>query len=125
MLCLLAAGKTTVLAASAFTLSWTHSVEKIRWEEDWRVTPAGLAIVEARVKGSGAGMEPPADAVLKDGWWVYAPKLPARDRIMLAASGATPSGWTFCAGADCRELGAKAGDAIEISACDGSPKGLK
>lgn len=125
MLCLLAAGKTTVLAASAFTLSWTHSVERTRWEEDWRVTPAGLQIVEARVKGSGAGMEPQADAVLKDGWWVYAPKLPARDRIMLAASGATLSGWTLCIAAECRELGAAAGDAIEISACDRSPNGSK
>ncbi|MGO4839058.1 DUF1850 domain-containing protein, partial [Rhizobiaceae sp. 2RAB30] len=36
-LCVVAAGKTTVLAASLFTLSWTHSVEKTRWEEDWRV----------------------------------------------------------------------------------------
>ncbi|MFI0842763.1 DUF1850 domain-containing protein [Mesorhizobium sp. IMUNJ 23232] len=125
MLCLLAAGKTTVLAASAFTLSWTHSVEKTRWEEDWRVTPAGLEIVEARVKGSGAGMEPPADAVLKDGWWVYAPKLPPRDRIVLAASGATPSGWTLCTAAGCRELGAAAGSAIEISACNGSPGASK
>ena len=41
-LCILAAGKVTVLAVSAFTLSWTHSVEKVRWEEDWLVTPAGL-----------------------------------------------------------------------------------
>ncbi|MEQ1950266.1 DUF1850 domain-containing protein [Mesorhizobium sp. CN2-181] len=120
MLCLLAAGKTTALAASAFTLSWTHSVERTRWEEDWRVTPAGLEIVEARVKGSGAGMEPPADAVLRDGWWVYAPKLPARDRIMLAASGATSSGWTLCTATECRELGAAVGDATEISSCEGS-----
>ena len=75
-LCILAAGKTTVLAVSAFTLSWTHSVEKTRWEEDWRVTPAGLEIVEARVKGSGAGMEPPEGAVL-EGWVV---DLRAEDR---------------------------------------------
>ena len=67
-LCVLSAGKTITLAASLFTLSWTHSVERVRWEEDWRVTPAGLEIVEARVKGSGAGMEPPPDAVLKNGW---------------------------------------------------------
>ena len=77
-LCILAAGKTTVLAVTAFTLSWTHSVEKTRWEEDWRVTPAGLEIVEASVKGSGAGMEPPEGAVLKDGWWVYRPKISAQ-----------------------------------------------
>ena len=64
------------LAVAAFTLSWTHSVEKTRWEEDWAITPAGLQIVEARVKGSGAGMDPADGAVLRDGWWVYAPSLP-------------------------------------------------
>ncbi|MFX6230366.1 DUF1850 domain-containing protein, partial [Acinetobacter baumannii] len=30
------------LAVAAFTLSWTHSVEKVEWQEDWRVTPQGL-----------------------------------------------------------------------------------
>ena len=84
-------------AAAAFTLSWTHSVEKTRWEEDWQITPAGLEIVEARVKGSGAGMEPPEDAVLKNGWWVYAPKFRRRPEIVLAASGATGRGWSLCA----------------------------
>ncbi len=119
--CVMSGGMLTVLAVTGFTLSWTHSVEKVRWEEDWRVTSAGLEVVEARVKGSGAGMEPPTDAVLKHGWWVYAPKLPARDRIMLAASGATSSGWTLCAAADCREFGAENGGAVEIFACDGAP----
>lgn len=28
MICVVTAGKTIVLAASAFTLAWTHSVEK-------------------------------------------------------------------------------------------------
>ena len=35
------------LPISDFTLAWTHSIEKIRWEEDWRISPAGLEIVEA------------------------------------------------------------------------------
>ncbi len=65
--------ETLRLAVTAFTLAWTHSVEHVRWEEDWRVTPAGLQVVEARVRGSGAGMEPPPDARLRDGWWVYVP----------------------------------------------------
>lgn len=116
-LCLLAAGKATVLAVSAFTLSWTHSIEKTRWEEEWRVTPAGLEIVEARVKGSGAGMEPPQGAVLKDGWWVYRPELPVRREVVLAASGATGGGWTLCANGACLELGSDAGPAVELSAC--------
>jgi hypothetical protein len=119
-LCILAAGKVTVLAVSAFTLSWSHSVEKTRWEEDWRITPAGLEIVEARVKGSGAGMEPPEGAVLKDGWWTYRPKIDARPTVTLASSGASGAGWTLCADQACLELGAEAGAAIELSACAGS-----
>ena len=117
-LCILAAGKMTVLAVSAFTLSWTHSIEKTRWEENWRVTPAGLEIAEARVKGSGAGMEPPEGAVLKDGWWAYRPKIGPQPAVKLAASGATGAGWTLCAGQACLELGTEAGEGVELSACD-------
>ena len=116
-LCIVAAGKTTAVAASLFTLSWTHSVEKTEWQEDWRVTPAGLEIAEARVKGSGAGMEPPEDAVLADGWWVYAPALPPRAEITLAASGATGSGWRVCFGKECLVLGAEAGEPVTLRAC--------
>jgi len=119
-LCLLAAGKTTVFAASVFTLSWTHSVEKTRWEEEWRVTPGSqLQIVSARVKGSGAGMEPPEGAVLANGWWVFAPTLLAQAKLSLAASGATASGWQICFGKQCLEVGATAGAPIEIAACKG------
>lgn len=118
-LCILVAGKTTVLAVSAFTLSWTHSVERTRWEEDWRVTPAGLEIVEARVKGSGAGIDPPEAATLKGGWWTYEPKVAVRPTVSLAASGATGAGWTLCSELGCLELGAEAGEAVELSACAG------
>jgi hypothetical protein len=41
-----------------------HSVEKVEWQEDWRIIISKLKIVDARVKGSGAGMEPPADSKL-------------------------------------------------------------
>jgi hypothetical protein len=119
-LCILAAGKMTALAISAFTLSWAHSVEKTRWEEDWRVTPAGLEILEARVKGSGAGIDPPEGAVLNDGWWIYKPTTGARPAVRLAASGATGAGWTLCADQTCLELGAEAGEPIELSACAGT-----
>ena len=119
-LCILAAGKTTMLAVSAFTLSWTHSVEKTRWQEEWRVTLAGLEIIEARVKGSGAGMDPPEGAVLKDGWWTYRPKSGARPRVRLAASGATGAGWLLCADRTCLELGTEAGDPVELSLCAAS-----
>lgn len=123
-LCIIAGGKTVTLAVAAFTLSWTHSVERTRWEEDWRVRPIGLEVVAARVQGSGAGMEPPGDAVLENGWWTYRPRLPPRAEIVLAASGATDSGWTLCAEGGCVELGRAAGDVIRLKACNpesGSP----
>jgi hypothetical protein len=119
-LCVLAAGKVTVLAVSAFTLSWTHSIEKTRWQEDWRVTPAGLEILEARVKGSGAGMEPPEGAVLRDEWWSYRPNVGPQPTVRLAASGATGTGWMLCADRACLELGAVSGESVELSACDRS-----
>ncbi len=116
-LCILAAGKTTVLAAATFTLSWTHSVEKTRWEETWRIAPAGLEIVEARVKGSGAGMEPPQAAVLREGWWVYRPKVPPRPSLVLAASGATGAGWSVCGDNSCVTIGEEAGEPAVLRAC--------
>ena len=62
--------------ATQFTLAWTHSIEKQRWEEDYAVEPGKpprLHLTAARIRGSGAGMEPPPDASLKDGWYVYHP----------------------------------------------------
>lgn len=73
MICLTAGAVTAVLAVQSFTLSWIHSIEKIRWEEDWRVESRELVIDQARIRGTGAGMEPPHDAVLKDGVWHYRP----------------------------------------------------
>lgn len=70
-----------------FTLAWNHSIEKIRWEEDYNITPQGLVLVEARVKGTGAGMEIPDDAYLKNGSWHYHPKLPGLPVLRL---GRTP-----------------------------------
>lgn len=59
-----------------FTLAWNHTIEKVRWEEDYRVTPDGLLLGEARVKGSGAGMEIPDDAELRNGAWHYRRQMP-------------------------------------------------
>ncbi|MGB6119677.1 MAG: DUF1850 domain-containing protein [Mesorhizobium sp.] len=117
-LCILAAAKTTVIAASAFTLSWIHSAQKSEWSEDWSITDAGLELTQARIKGSGAGMEPPDDARLVDGWWVYKPELPPRPSILLASSGATQGGWQLCAAGGCREIGKDADEPVLLSACD-------
>ncbi|MHC8306311.1 DUF1850 domain-containing protein [Pseudomonas sp. PB3P13] len=59
------------LPVTSFTLAWDHTVEKIRWEEDYRVTGQGLVLGEARVRGNGAGMEIPQDARLENGSWHY------------------------------------------------------
>lgn len=124
LLCIVAAGKTTAVAASLFTLAWTHSVERTSWQETWRVAPDGLVAVEARVKGSGAGMEPPDGARLEHGWWVYVPTLPPRPELALAASGATFSGWRLCAGRLCHELGAEPGEPVVLRPCGaGVPAG--
>jgi len=115
--CVVAAGKTIVFAATAFTLSWTHSVEKITWAEHWQLTPAGFVVREASVEGSGAGMDPPEGSRFVGDKWVYTPKLPPQEKLVLAASGATVSGWKLCAAGECTILGKKAGDPIVVERC--------
>ena len=43
-----------IMPATAFTLVWTHSVEKTEWREYWRIEEGQLRPVEAAVSGSGA-----------------------------------------------------------------------
>lgn len=61
------------LPVSEFSLAWQHSVEKIRWEEDYRLQRRQLYLERARVQGSGAGMEIPAQAHFEHGRWHYRP----------------------------------------------------
>ena len=119
--CLMVGAKALVLAAGTVTLSWTHSVEKTGWSETYAVTPAGLHLVEARVMGSGAGMDPGPGATLQGDWWVWTPTLAPLPQVVLAASGATVGGWHLCPGRwpghDCRVLGAKAAAPIVLRPC--------
>ena len=117
-ICVAAAGKTLALAAMTFTLSWTHSVEKITWTEHWKLAPAGFVATSASVEGSGAGMDPPDGSRLVGDRWVYRPKLPPQKRLLLAASGATVSGWKICSGGHCNVVGKTAGKPIVVSRCD-------
>lgn len=117
-LCILAGGKTLTLVIAAFTLSWTHSVEKTAWQESWALTPEGLVLTEARVKGSGAGMDPGEGAREVDGWWVWQPAAPPIPELLLASSGATVSGWQLCTAQGCIELGAQAGAPVVIAPCE-------
>lgn len=119
-LCLLSGGVLKSLQVAAFTLVWTHSVEKVDWQEDWRVTDTGLQLVEARVKGSGAGMEPPPEASLIEGWWRWSPRRHVTE-VMLGNSGAAGE-WRICvAGNDCRPLarifGQQLNDPIKMYRC--------
>lgn len=102
-LCLAAGAVAASLAIDSFTLSWIHSIEKIRWEEDWRIEGRALVITGARVRGSGAGMEPPAGSVLKDGVWHYRPALPPQAVLRLSHS-PHAGGYTLCTATLCRPL---------------------
>ena len=75
LLCLTAPGYDARLPVSHFTLVWQHSIEKIDWEENYVVAGPWLYLSGARIRGSGAGMEPPDDAVLVDGVYTYRPAL--------------------------------------------------
>jgi hypothetical protein len=110
-LCLVSLDVVKTLSFAAFTLAWTHSIEKVEWQEDWRVTPAGLELVQARVKGSGAGMEPPPDARLVNGWFQWQPKRKAMPEVVLGNSGAAGE-WRLCADGQCRTLSDVFGHAI-------------
>ena len=103
MICLIAGSKIAPLLAGALTLAWTHSVEKTRWEEDWREVPAGLELVEARVQGSGAGMEPPPGARLIEGMWRWRPDLSPLPEVVMRRSGATAD-WQVCVAGGCRPM---------------------
>ena len=92
-----------------FTLAWTHSIEKTRWEEDytvqWHGTPAKAVLIatEARIRGSGAGMEPPPEAVLQGGWWRYTPADRQPTALPLMRSDFVPD-FERCDAQGCRPL---------------------
>jgi hypothetical protein len=120
-LCLVAGEAIAQLAVAGFTLAWTHSVERVRWEEDWRIAAGLFVPVAARIKGSGAGMEPPEDAVLTNGYWTYRPRLAPLERINLARSDVVAD-WQLCLHGACRSLGsylpaAAAGSAVTLQPC--------
>ncbi len=121
-LCVASAGVIKTLAVAAFTLAWTHSIEKTEWQEDWRVTPQGLELITARVKGSGAGMEPAPEARLVDGWFQWSPHRPPLREVVLGNSGLAGE-WRLCIGRGCRTpsqiIGHSLGpNPVTIRACD-------
>jgi len=97
------------VASSVFTLAWTHSIEKVRWEEDYQLQlkdgQPRLLAAQARIKGSASGMEPPPDAVLRDGWYHYQPVLATPEQLRLTRSEFTPD-YDWCDEQGCRPLSA-------------------
>lgn len=111
------------LSVADFTLAWQHTIEKIRWEEDYRVTPEGLSLGVARVMGSGAGMDIPADAQLRDGTWHYRRQLPPLQPLRL---GRTPEAgdYQLCFNQHCQPMSDWLGPpqaarpAVELWSCE-------
>jgi len=87
------------------TLRWTHSIQKTVWEEDYQRAGNVLRLVAARVRGTGAGMEPPPEAVLRDGAWHYVPKLPPLPEVMLTHSPHVPA-YVICNAGTCKAVDA-------------------
>lgn len=123
-LCLLVAGALRAsLPGPDLVVSWHHSVQHSVWEERYRVEGDTLVLREARVQGSGAGMEPGPGAVLRDGWWTWEPRQ-RMTAITLTASTFTDD-YTLCAAARCAALRAligttREGEAVEIRPCTGA-----
>ncbi len=102
-LCLLGGGVVLRVAATAFTLSWTHTIEKTEWIEHWTVEPDRLVLTEAQVEGSGAGMEPPPEARLEGHFYVWEPNQ-TRAKIVLRRD-PHAGDWRLCAEGRCANLG--------------------
>jgi hypothetical protein len=108
-LCLFVAGQLlATLPGAEFTLAWTHSVAKSRWEERYRIEGAWLVLERARVEGSGAGMEPGFGAIRHDGSWRWTPAIAPLRELRLTASSLT-SDYELCSEHGCRPLQALTG----------------
>jgi len=98
------AGKPVFIPVQQFTLAWIHTIEKVRWEEDYAVANDGiLKAIAARVRGSGAGMEPPPDAQLNNGWYVYKPYISKLEVLRLTRS-SFAADYEFCSSGTCRPM---------------------
>ena len=121
-----------VIPAQRVTLAWTHSIEKQRWEEDYAVQPGATAeappvlqALAARVRGSAAGMEPPPDARLVDGWYRYQP-LERQPAVLRLTRSEFTADFELCLQGRCQPMGhwlRSDGGITLLTACNGSPDG--
>lgn len=120
-LCLAAGSVQVQLPVQQFTLRWQHSIEKIEWAEDYEVVGSWLLLSQARIRGSGAGMEPPDGSRLVDGVWRYRLADPWRREIVLARSEFVPD-YELCIDGTCRRMShwiPIAAGATTVRACGG------
>lgn len=116
--CLMLAGAPDVaprfVPVQAFTLAWTHSIERTRWEEDYTIEQNApesrdasprLIAGQARIRGSGAGMEPPPDAVHDNGVYAYQPDPHPPVPLRLTRSRYTPD-YEWCSAGRCVPMSA-------------------
>ena len=102
-LCIVVGTALVSIPAQRFTLHWQHTVEKILWEEDYVVAGDWLYLSGARVQGSGAGMEPPPDAVRVGTSWHYQPTDRWHRTVNLARS-AFGRDYELCIDGACRPM---------------------
>lgn len=120
-LCLVAGSLQAQIPVSQFTLRWQHSIEKIDWEEDYVIAGDWLLLSRARVRGSGAGMEPPAGAYYERGVWHYrpAPDMRWTRQLVLTRSEFTHD-YELCIDGRCQALSrwiAPSGDTTTAAPC--------
>ncbi|MFC0178547.1 DUF1850 domain-containing protein [Thorsellia kenyensis] len=89
-------------AYSTLKLSWTHSVEKIEWHESYILDNYQFFLDEVRLKGSGAGMEIPNEAIFKESYWIHYPNTNL-GQLSLTYSPYTPD-YQLCIAQRCANL---------------------
>lgn len=126
-LCLIYGLQTIPLETNHLTLTWMHSVEKIRWEEDYERQDAVIKLQAARIQGSGAGMDPPEDAIFKNGFWSYQPILEAQPSYLFRLSRYTKN-YEICIADQCRIISdyftnnQPLQDVVELTVCRSNTK---
>lgn len=91
------------LPGQELELRWQHSIEKVEWRESWQLVDEGFLLKEARIKGSGAGMEPGEGARLEEGWWVWDGEGAVLPELRLTRSGIVPD-YALCLKDRCQPL---------------------
>ena len=98
------ASSTLVQLPSPLLLSWEHSVEHVRLQEQWQASERGLVLSEATIESpAGAGIDLPADAHRIAGGWSFRPQLPPQSRVELANS-RFAGGYRVCWAGGCAKL---------------------